>query len=211
MWGLNLYRKASKMKRFQLIAAGMVAFVACGGGDAADSGTSNAGATSQPAAAAPAGPTAPTGAMTMPDWYSIDNDARTVDLTMTAGATPENNYWSYNGAIRGAIAITVPEGYTVTIEFVNQDPNMAHSVGISSELSNFMVPPEPTPVFEGAITENPQSMIDGTMPGETVSLTFVADAAGNYSMVCYIAGHTAIGMWLYFNVSADGEAGVQGL
>jgi uncharacterized cupredoxin-like copper-binding protein len=66
-------------------------------------------------------------------------------------------------------------------------------------------------VFEGAITENPQSMIDGVMPGESETITFVADAAGNYSLVCYVPGHSAVGMWLFFNVSGDGEAGVQGL
>jgi len=199
------------MKRYQLIPAVALVFAACGGGDASDAGTSNTGAASQPAAAAPAGPVAPTGAMTVPDWYSVDNDARTVDLTITAGSVPDNNYWNFNGAIRGALAITVPEGYTVTINFVNADPNMAHSLGISDELTNFAMPPSPEPVFAGAITGNPQSMIDATMPGESESITFVADAAGNYSMVCYIAGHSAVGMWLFFNVSADGEAGVQGL
>ena len=54
-------------------------------------------------------------------------------------------------------------------------------------------------------------MIEATMPGETETIQFVAGTAGNYSMLCYIAGHTAIGMWLYFNVSGSGEAGVQGL
>jgi hypothetical protein len=27
--------------------------------------------------------------------------------------------------------------------------------------------------------------------------------------VCYIPGHTAVGMWLYFNVSSDGAFGIQ--
>ena len=134
-----------------------------------------------------------------------------MNLTVTAGSTPDNNYWNFNGYINGQIAITVPEGYTVNLELVNNDPNMAHSAGISSELSNFTMPPAVDPVFEGAITENPQSMIDATMPSETETITFVADAAGNYSMVCYIPGHSAIGRWVFFNVSADGEAGVQGI
>jgi sulfocyanin len=200
------------MKRYHLIPAIAIVFAACGGGDASDAGTSNAGAASQPASSpAPAGPVAPTGALTVPDWYSVDNAAQTVHLTIVAGSVPDNNYWNFNGAVRGALAITVPEGYTVTIDLVNQDPNMAHSLGISNELTNFAMPPSPEPVFAGAVTSNPQSMIDATMPGETESITFVADAAGNYSMVCYIAGHSAVGMWLFFNVSADGEAGVQGL
>ncbi|MDA0328706.1 MAG: sulfocyanin-like copper-binding protein [Gemmatimonadetes bacterium] len=198
------------MKRFQFIPVVAIVFAACGGGDAPDSGTSNAGATSQPAAVS-AGPAAPTGPMSIPDWYVVDNTARTVHLTVTAGSIPDNNYWNFNGAIRGQIAITVPEGYTVTIDLVNRDPNMAHSLGISPELKNFAMPPTPNPVFAGAMTANPQSMIDATMPGETESITFVADAAGNYSMVCYIAGHSAVGMWVFFNVSSDGSAGVQGL
>jgi FtsP/CotA-like multicopper oxidase with cupredoxin domain len=198
------------MKRFAFLSALTVGLVACGGGDAAPPANDDAAAP-VPAVATPAGPTAPTGPMTVPDWYSVDHDARTVNLTVTAGTTPDNNYWNYNGFVRGALAITVPEGYEVTIDFINEDPNMAHSLGISAEVSNFMTPPVPTPVFEGAITENPQSMIDATMPGESETITFVADAAGNYSMVCYIAGHSAVGMWLFFNVSAEGEAGVQGL
>ena len=88
---------------------------------------------------------------------------------------------------------------------------MAHSLGISRELSNFAVPPQPTPVFEGAITQDPQSMVTATMPGETETITFVAGEAGNYSMVCYIPGHSAVGMWLYFTVSAESEAGVAGM
>jgi FtsP/CotA-like multicopper oxidase with cupredoxin domain len=197
------------MKLYRILPAAVFFVSACGGGDAPDTGSSDAPA-APATAATPAGPMAPTGAMTMPDWFAVDNDARTVTLDITAGAIPDNNYWNFNGYIKGQLAINVPEGYTVTINYVNEDPNMAHSLGISSELSNFTMPPSAEPVFAGAITENPQSMIDATMPGESETITFVADAAGNYTMVCYIAGHTAIGMWLFFNVT-DGEAGVQGL
>ena len=71
------------------------------------------------------------------------------------------------------------------------------------------MPPQPVPVFEGAISQNPGSMTDGTMPGETETITFVAERAGNYSMVCYIPGHTAIGMWVWFTVTSGQEAGIQ--
>ncbi|MEX2466391.1 MAG: sulfocyanin-like copper-binding protein [Gemmatimonadota bacterium] len=149
--------------------------------------------------------------MTMPEWYEIDRSAQTVNLTITAGSTPANNYWNYNGAINGAMAITVPEGYTVNLTLVNEDPNMPHSVVISSETENFATPPSPEPVFAGAATENPLSMIDATMPGETETITFVAETAGNYSMVCTIPGHSALGMWMFFNVvGSDDEVGVQG-
>jgi len=198
------------MKPYKLVPFAALFIAACGGGDAPDD-VGGEGPADSPPAAAPAGPTAPTGPMTIPSWYEVDHDAGTVHMTLTAGSTPDNNYWNYNGAVRGELAITVPVGYTITIDLVNADPNMAHSVGISPELTNFAVPPAPEPVFPGAITENPGSMVDGTMPGETATITFVADTAGNYSAVCYVPGHSAVGMWLFFNVSDAGEAGVQGL
>ena len=49
------------------------------------------------------------------------------------------------------------------------------------------------------------------MPGSTETITFVADAAGDYTLVCYVPGHTAVGMWIYFRVTSDGSVGVQGL
>ena len=180
------------------------ALVACGGGEPAE--TSGSGS---PAAAAPAEAGPPSGPMTMPSWFQVDNDARTVSMTITAGTTPDNNHWNFNGATNGSMAITVPEGYAITVELVNNDPVMAHSLGISTQTSSFGAMVEPVPVFAGAMTENPTSMVESTMPGETSSIRFTADAAGDYSMVCYIAGHGITGMWIYFNVSADGEAGVQ--
>ncbi len=197
------------MKLYRLIPVLALGVAACGGGDAPDAPPADPAP--EAPAPAPAGPAAPTGPLSMPDWYSVDNAAQTVSITLTAGATPDNNYWNFNGYTSGEVALVVPEGYTVSITLVNDDPNMAHSVGVSSELANFTMPPTPEPVFAGAISENPQSMVDATMPGETETITFTADAAGNYSLVCYIAGHSAVGMWLFFDVSADGEVGVRGL
>jgi len=197
------------MKTRALIPLVTLAAIACGGGEPEQPASGGAGSTPPAAAPAPSAPVRPTGPMTTPDWFAVDHTARRVNLTITAGLTPVANNWNFNGYINGGMAINVPEGYTVNIEFTNRDPNMAHSLGISPETSNFSVPPQPTPVFPGAISQNPGSMVDGTMPGETETITFVAERAGNYSMVCYIPGHTAIGMWVWFNVTAGQEAGVQ--
>ncbi len=184
---------------------------ACGGGDSADTVDDTSTPAAEPAPE-PSGPAMPTGAMSMPEWYEIDEANQTVTLTLTAGSTNRNNHWNYNGAINGELAVNVPEGYTVNITLINEDPNMPHSAVISSELSNFATPPSPEPVFAGAATANPTSMVDATMPGETETITFVADAAGDYSLVCTIPGHSALGMWLFFRVlPAGSEVGVQGL
>lgn len=186
------------------------ALVACGGGEPAETPEGGSQPATTPSASPASGlPAPPSGALSMPEWYTVDEAARTVHVTVVAGETNANNYWNYNGVTHGDLAITVPEGYTVTIEQINRDPNMAHSVAILDLPANFAMPPQPNPVFEGAISENPTSMIDATMPGETDSITFVAGEAGSYGLVCLIPGHAAVGMWLYFIVSDEGAMGVQ--
>ncbi len=144
----------------------------------------------------------------MPDWMAVDNAARTVTIELIAGLTEENNRWNFNGFYGGTGGITVPVGYTVTINFDNQDPAMAHSVGVDEKQATYPnVFSEVTPAFEGGVTADPTSMTDATMPGESETITFVASEAGNYALICYVTGHAAIGMWMDFTVSEAGEAG----
>ena len=190
------------MKRFSTLSL-VVALAACGGGEPAENAP-------EAAATAPAEAAAPSlSEMTMPDWFHVDEANKTVHMTITAGLTDAWNHWNFNGYTKGDATITVPEGYTVTIDLVNNDPAMAHSVGISTVTSGFGAMLDQTIAFDGAVTSDPTSMTDATMPGETESISFVAATAGNYSMACLIVGHAATGMWIYFNVSADGTAGVQ--
>lgn len=198
------------MKRFAILPALAVAtLTACGGGEPAQapsSGSSGGGA----AAAAAAEPAVPSGELTMPEWMQVDNGARTVSMTITAGTTADNNHWNFDGAINGELLITVPDGYEVTLEFVNNDPAIVHSLGISTETGSFGAMVDATPAFPGAVTQNPTSMVDATMPGQRETIVFTPDATGEYTIVCYIPGHAVTGMWVYFNVSADGAAaGVQ--
>ncbi|HSM04039.1 MAG TPA: sulfocyanin-like copper-binding protein [Longimicrobiales bacterium] len=192
------------MKRFALSTALLFGLAACGGGEPAADAPAE-GAESAPAAQQPA---AAPGEMTMPEWFQMDGTAVTLDIV--AGATNKGNYWNYNGAQFGEMTITVPVGAEVTINFSNQDPNMAHSIGISPGFDSAPAMVDPAPVFAGAISSNPTSLTEATMPGEAETITFTASEAGEYSMVCYIAGHAVSGMWVHFVVSADGEAGVTG-
>lgn len=197
------------MKRTPILSTLLVFAAACGGGEPAQN--SSAPAAEAPAQAAPeaAAPAAST-EMTMPDWFTVDNDAKTVTMTITAGLTDAKNHWNFNGGHDGNMTITVPEGYGVTIHFKNADPVMAHSLGITTTTSGFAAMMDPTPAFPGAITQNPESMTDATMPGEEETVSFTASKAGNYAMACYIPGHAATGMYVLFNVSSDGTAGVTG-
>jgi sulfocyanin len=192
-------------------ALGVLAIAACGGDEGAEApGTDDAAPAATAAPAAQPAQLPAVGESTRPDWFRVDDGARTAHLTLVAGETPAKNYWNYNGYHDGNAVVTVPEGYSVTIDLVNQDPSMPHSVGVSDLSLRTSAAPPAEAVFAGAITPNPTSMIDGTMPGQEASITFTAERAGTYALLCYIPGHAATGMWIYFVVSSEaGSAGVQ--
>jgi sulfocyanin len=141
----------------------------------------------------------------------IDRSANTVRLEIVAGASDPNNRWNFNGYARGQATITVPRGYEITIEFRNDDSDVPHSLGVG-ELPDSSFPPmfeDPQPVFEGAISASPTSMTESALPGESETVTFTADEAGEYALLCYIPAHAVTGMWIRFVVSGDGEAGFE--
>ena len=151
----------------------------------------------------------PCAGMDMPDWFKMDEAAKTVTLDIAAGSNDANNHWNFNGYHGGNATIVVPEGYTVTINFKNSDPLTTHSIGVDAMTGDFpSVFDDPAPVFDGAISPNPTSMTDATASGESATLTFVASASGDYTLVCYIPGHAVTGMYIGFKVSSDGSAGV---
>lgn len=148
--------------------------------------------------------------LSVPDWMEVDRDGSSVSMEVVAGLTDDNNYWNFNGYTNGESDIVVPAGFEIEIEFRNDDPNMAHSLGIDEVQDPWPASiPNPEPVFEGAITSSPTAMARATQSGQSETITFTAGEAGEYAMVCYIPGHATIGMWTYFVVSGDGEAGVR--
>lgn len=176
--------------------------MACGGGEPAEEAPPET-----PEAPAPEAPAEPA-TLSVPEWMQVDSENRTVTMTITAGSTSANNYWNYNGNFGGTGGITVPQGYTVTINLVNQDPAMAHSLGVGARMATYPNTfSEVVPAFAGAATANPTSMTESTLPGETETITFVVDQAGDFTILCYVTGHAATGMWLPFTVSTDGSIG----
>jgi sulfocyanin len=189
-----------------LIALGLIA---CGGGDA---GSDTGEAPSAEPAAAPAGESAAMGELSMPDWMTVDETAQTVTIELVAGLTADNNRWNFNGYSSGNGTVVVPAGYTVVMNFRNDDPANYHSVAVLEGSGNWPVTfDNPSPVFAGAMTSNPTSMTEATAPGGgTETITFTASEAGDYSFVCLIPAHAATGMWMGFTVSSTGEVGVRG-
>lgn len=198
------------MKRtFALSTALLIALSACGG-DAADDGADEMAPApaDQPSETAEA--PASSDELQTPDWFQYDEAANTVTLDIVAGETSDLNYWNFNGYGNGDVTVVVPTGAEVTINFTNSDPNLAHSIGVASFSSNPPASLDPTPVFEGAISSNPTDMTQSTQTGQSETITFTAGTAGDYSLACYVPGHSVSGMWIGFTVSDGGEAGVRG-
>lgn len=145
------------------------------------------------------------GAMSTPEWMTVDEAARTVTMEIHAGSSDVNNYWNFNGLYAGHGSISVPQGYTVTINFTNSDPTQPHSLGVDETQDSWPATFDaPEPAFAGAITPDPTI---GTASGGTASITFTVDAAGDYTLVCYVPGHAVAGMHIPFTVTADGTPG----
>jgi len=145
------------------------------------------------------------GTMSVPEWMTVDETAKTVTLDVRAGASDVNNYWNFNGLYAGHGSITVPQGYAVTINFTNADPTQPHSLGIDEAQESWPATFDaPEPAFAGAITADPTV---GTAPNGTATMTFTTDSTGEFSMVCYVPGHAVAGMHVPFNVTADGTPG----
>ncbi|MDH3224250.1 MAG: sulfocyanin-like copper-binding protein [Gemmatimonadota bacterium] len=147
----------------------------------------------------------------LPEWMSVDHDAKVVTMTVVAGLDASNNSWNFNGFAHGAATIVVPAGYQVRLTFENQDAmGMVHSVGVGqkSETTNAVFT-SPTPAFAGAISPNAEDPVNATKVGESAVLDFVADTAGDYALICYSPGHSVAGMWINFRVAGDGSVGFE--
>jgi sulfocyanin len=189
---------------FAILTLGSVAGAfACGGkaapqSQSASSSTAMADSTSALSAA-----------VTVPDWMHLDPTAKTVQLDIVAAEPGPSAPFDYNGYTHGGATITVPAGYAVTIHFRNQDQAQAHSLAILSQVGDY--PPSftnPQPAFPTAITSSPTSTDAGTRPGESETLHFTATTPGHYAMVCVMPGHAVAGMWVRFDVSSEGTAGL---
>jgi FtsP/CotA-like multicopper oxidase with cupredoxin domain len=180
--------------------------VACGPGEP-EEGMEEAPDTLGQPTTPPAEPGQPqAGAGEMPSWFRVNGTQ--VEMDIVAGATPDGNYWNFNGARNGSMTITVPQGAQVTVRFRNDDPAMVHSIGVAQHTGSPPPQPAPDPVFAGAISGDPASPTDATKTGEMETITFTADRPGEYALYCYVPGHAAAGMWVRFNVG--GNPGVTG-
>ncbi len=185
-----------------LIALAGVSFLLAGCGTAASTAppAHHASHHKKAPAAKTKAPITPSSAATgasAPFIASQDPTAKTVTLSLVAGATIDNFYYNFDGYDQGNATITVPAGWTVKVNFTNESGS-AHSVVIAPSVSNL------SPAFTGATSPNASV---GLQAGETQTFQFVASTAGSYILACGVPGQASQdGMWIKFVVSSSATA-----
>ena len=171
--------------RSLLLAAAVVAVVACGGSSAGGAPATTPGPPS-PSPTSAIDPAAP------PLAFSANVAARTVSFHLVAAHDQANSGFNFNGYGRGALAVSVPEGWRVSVTCENRGP-LNHSCAIVRG------PGDSQPAIAGAASPNP---VSGQAPGTTTAFEFTAQGQGTYRIACLVPGHEQAGMWDTFTVGA---------
>lgn len=214
------------MKREMAIgaAAAVLALTACGGGGQGKSSGSQASGASTPASAAAstgggagqsAAATEPgdtnrsfltgAGGASQKDLLTQNRAKKQVTFKVITAYNAGNHGWNFDGYANGDMTMAVPKGWKVTMHFEQEDPSVPHSAGVAvaSPSSLPASGSQATLAFSGAST----SQFDqGLGPNKTEDFSFTADKAGNFLLLCGVAGHAQNGMWDHFNVVAGADS-----
>jgi plastocyanin len=143
-------------------------------------------------------PSATSSTVALDRWASYDSATQTFTLKLEAGYQDVNLGLNFDGEDKGEMVVTVPVGWTVTVDFSNQG-SINHSAAVVTATGT-------TPAFTGASTPDPTV---GTDPGQAAPFTFSADQVGSYRIACLIPGHEGLGMWDSFVVAPGGLPSVK--
>lgn len=127
--------------------------------------------------------------------------AKMVEFRLVAGRTAANGFFNFNGYARGGLAVTVPLGWTVVIQYSNGGA-LRHSFDVIP-YTGAQPDSAPPPAFVGAATKD---LVDGIGVGKQETLTFNAGKPGRYEFLCGVLGHAQAGMWGLFVVVPTASA-----
>lgn len=135
------------------------------------------------------------------EYLTYDGRVRTARLSIVASLDASNNALNYNGMSEGGLEIEVPLGWKVQVNLVNAGELHHSALVIKREAEPPIVPANP--VFRGSSIE-PADV--GIVKSARDSMTFVAERAGTYALVCGVPAHAQLGMWIRFTVSGQAKA-----
>lgn len=138
-----------------------------------------------------------TGSGTPPDpkqYLRADPNTHTAIVTLIAGYPASSLQFNYNGYGSGALVMTVPIGWQITVQCENRS-TVANSCAVVSG-KNDTKPLEP-----GWSTPDPQRGLD---PNQSASFVFTPTTTGSYRIASLVGGSEASGMWLDLEVVQGG-------
>lgn len=131
-----------------------------------------------------------------PSWMTVDAAKKAVHFEIKMGTSGEASGLNFNGYSSGHLTITVPLGWNVSMNAVNDD-SLPHSVEVVDAQKQAPMDALP-PAFPQAETVR---LKEGLAPNKSDSLSFTADKEGRFWLMCGVAGHAQGGMWDWFVVS----------
>ena len=143
-------------------------------------------------------PVTGTGSGTPPDpkqFLRVDSGTRTATVTLIAGHPASNYEFNYNGYGSGALILTIPVGWQITVQCENRAtvPNSCAVVSSGKDTE---------PLQAGWSTPDPQRGLD---PNQSASFVFSPSKTGSYRIASLVAGSEASGMWLDLEVIEAGS------
>lgn len=151
-----------------------------------------------PKPSAPSTSKAPT---TTSQYLSYSASAKTVTLTLIGGMNGTAGGFNFNGEAKGAMVVTVPTGWKVTVHYSNKGV-LPHSAAIVTNAT------ATSPAFPGAGLSG-ASLTSGIPSGSSATFSFTTGAAGTYRIACLVPGHEALGMWDVFKVTTSGTPSIK--
>jgi len=137
------------------------------------------------------------GQTSLPPWIHPDTGAKVVTVDLVAARAP-NAPATLSGVSHGDLEVVVPLGWTVKLEWRNDD-SVAHSFVVQQEREKL---PERAgePAFQYAYSRTP---VAGMGPGRSDHTQFVVDQAGWFWILCGVPGHAIGGEYISLKIDRD--------
>jgi len=130
----------------------------------------------------------------------VDGTSRTAIVTLIAGYPATDYQFNYNGYGSGALTLTVPVGWQITVQCENRGtvPNSCSVVADGHATA---------PLDPSWSTPDPQI---GVQPGQSASFLFTPQKTGSFRIASLVAGSESSGMWADLEVVNGGSPALTG-
>jgi sulfocyanin SoxE-like protein len=138
------------------------------------------------------------GTGTPPDpskYIQVDDASHSAIVTLIAGYPATDFQFNYDGYGSGALVLTVPVGWAITIQCENRG-TVPNSCAIVAG------PTETQPIDPALSTPNPNV---GLQPGESAGFVYTPRQPGSFRIASLVDGSEASGMWLDLEVVNGGR------